>query len=428
MSWGPAPDSTSPTQAGGDPVTVTTDTVTDHAFDLARARRDTPAAASVAHLNNAGAALPPVQVTEAMIDHLRLEATMGGYEAATAATHRIERTYAAIAGLLGCDADEIAFVENATRAWDMAFYGLRFETGDRILTSRAEYASNVIALLQTAARTGAVIEVIDDDANGQASVEDLQQRIDADAGRIKLVAITHVPTHGGLINPVCAIGAATRAAGIPFLLDACQSVGQLEVNVEQIGCDLLSATGRKFLRGPRGTGFLYVRRSILDRLEPPFLDLHAATWTSAGTYAIRPDARRFESWETNCAGKIALGVAVDYAMSWGLPAIESRVTDLAATLRQRLASVNGVRVHDQGAQRCGIVTFTVAGYPADEIQHRLHDRGINVSVSLVEHARLDLPHRALPDLVRASVHYYNTAHELDLLVEALPKPLSRTRG
>jgi cysteine desulfurase / selenocysteine lyase len=363
-----------------------------------------------------------------MIDHLRLEATIGGYEAAAAATDRVERTYAAIAALLGCHADEIAFVENATRAWDMAFYGLRFEAGDRILTSRAEYASNVIALLQTTARTGAVIEVIDDDADGQVSVEDLQQRIDADPGRIKLVAITHVPTHGGLINPVCEIGAATRAAGIPFLLDACQSIGQLEVNVEQIGCDLLSATGRKFLRGPRGTGFLYVRRSMLDRLDPPFLDLHAATWTSAGTYTVRPDARRFESWETNYAGKIALGVAVDYAMSWGLAAIETRVTDLAATLRQRLASVNGVQVHDQGAQRCGIVTFTVDGYSSDEIQRQLSDRGINVSVSLVEHARLDLPERGLPDLVRASVHYYNTPGELDLLLQALPKPRRAARG
>jgi cysteine desulfurase / selenocysteine lyase len=397
-------------------------------FDVDRARRDTPGAARVAHLNNAGAALPPSQVTEAVIAHLRREAESGGYEAADAAHDQIEGVYRSIARLIGCQPDEIAVVENATRAWDMAFYAMPFRPGDRILTARAEYVSNMIAFLQVARRTGAVVEVVEDDEHGQFSVADLRRRLDqgpsgtGGPGEVKLIAMTHVPTHGGLVNPAEEVGAVARAAGVPFLLDACQSVGQLPVDVDRIGCDMLSSTGRKFLRGPRGTGFLYVRRDILDRLEPPFLDLHAATWTAADQYEIRGDARRFENWETNYAGKIGLGVAVDYALSWGLEAIEARVTALAARLRDQLQATAGVRVHDLGQRRCGIVTFTVDGVPSADVQRQLAARGVNTSVSVTAYARHDLAHRGLPDLVRASVHYYNTEAELDQLVAALPAP------
>jgi cysteine desulfurase/selenocysteine lyase len=389
-------------------------------IDVARARRDTPGSTRVAHLNNAGAALPPSAVTEAVIAHLRLEADIGGYEAAAVATERVQATYRAVARLIGCAVDEVAIVENATRAWDMAFYAMQLRPGDRILTAHAEYASNVIAFLQVARRTGAAVEVVDDDEHGQLCVADLRRRLEAPRGEVKLIAITHVPTQGGLVNPAEEVGALAREAGIPFLLDACQSVGQLPIDVQRIGCDLLSATGRKFLRGPRGTGFLYVRRAILDQLEPPFLDLHAATWTAPQRYEIRPDARRFESWETNYAAKIGLGVAAEYALSWGLEAIEARVTGLAAGLRERLQALDGVRVHDLGRRRCGIVTFTVEGVPAEQVQRRLAESKVNTSVSYAGSARFDLPRRGLTELVRASVHYYNTEEELDRLVTALP--------
>jgi selenocysteine lyase/cysteine desulfurase len=387
-----------------------------------RARRDTPGTRNVTHLNNAGAALPPVQVTDAVIAHLRRESDIGGYEAADAAADQVEHAYDAIATMIGARSDEIAVVENATRAWDMAFYGMRFQPGDRILTSHAEYASNVIAMLQVAKRSGATIEVIEDDHTGQLSIADLRRRLDDGRGPVKLVAVTHVPTQGGLVNPAAEIGALTREVDALYLLDACQSIGQMPVDVEEIGCDLLSATGRKYLRGPRGTGFLYARRELISQLEPPFLDLHAATWTAPDKYEIRPDARRFENWETNYAAKIGLGVAVDYALSWGIDAIEARVTALADRLRAQLTQVQGMRVHDQGQRQCGIVTFTVDGVSAQEVQRRLSQHGVNVSVSVVDYARLDLPPRGLPDVVRASVHYYNNNDELDHLIEALPRP------
>ncbi|MGL5858730.1 MAG: aminotransferase class V-fold PLP-dependent enzyme [Angustibacter sp.] len=394
----------------------------DIPVDVARARADTPGVEHVAHLNNAGAALPPRQVTDAMVEHLRLEATIGGYEAAAAVGSRIDGTYQAIARLIGCEVDEIAVVENATRAWDMAFYGMSLRPGDRILTARAEYASNVIALLQVARRVGVVVEVVDDDETGQLDVTDLRRRLTSGGGPVALVAMTHVPTHGGLVNPAEAVGAVTRELGVPYLLDACQSVGQLPVDVNRIGCDVLSATGRKFLRGPRGTGFLYVRRSFLDRLDPPFLDLHAATWTADQDYQVRQDARRFEAWETSYAGKLGLGVAAEYALSWGIDAIATRVSMLAESLRDKLRALGGVRVHDRGRTRCGIVTFTVDGVPSARVQRALAAERINTSVSLAAFSRFDLPRRGLGDVVRASVHYYTVEEELDRLVAALPTP------
>jgi len=380
------------------------------AIDVQRARRETPGCENVLHFNNAGAALMPQPVLQATIGHLQLEALIGGYEAAAQAHAAVEHVYDAAATLLGCRRDEIAVVENATRAWDMAFYAIPLGPGDRILTAVAEYASNYIAFLQVARKTGAVVQVIPNDASGQLSVEALRRAID---GRVKLIAMTHVPTNGGLVNPAAAVGQVAREAGVLFLLDACQSVGQMPVDVETIGCDMLSATGRKYLRGPRGTGFLYVRREVLERLEPPFLDLHAAQWVARERFDIRPDARRFENWETYYAGKIGLGVAIDYALQWGVEAIWARISRLADDLRQRLSTIPDVTVTDQGAERCGIVSFLMAGKEAEEVQRLLADARINVSVSRVSSTRLDMEARDLPDLVRASVHYYNTEEEVE---------------
>jgi selenocysteine lyase/cysteine desulfurase len=380
------------------------------AFDVRRARDETPGCEHVVHFNNAGAALMPRPVLEATIAHLQLEAQIGGYEAAARAHDAVERVYDAAAALLGCHRDEIAIVENATRAWDMGFYSVPLQPGDRILTAMAEYASNYIAFLQVARRTGACVEVIPNDDSGQISIEALRRAIDE---RVKLIAITHVPTNGGLVNPAAAVGKVARDAGVLYLLDACQSVGQMPIDVNAVGCDMLSATGRKYLRGPRATGLLYVRRDVLERLEPPFLDLHAAHWVAHDRFELRPDARRFENWETYYAGKIGLGVAIDYALHWGLEAIWSRVSALAEALRFELTTTPGVAVRDLGVERCGIVSFTVDGQDPETIRRALADDNINVSVSRLSSTRLDMEARGLSSVVRASVHYYNTEAEVE---------------
>jgi selenocysteine lyase/cysteine desulfurase len=386
------------------------------AIDLARAREETPGCANVIHFNNAGASLMPRPVLEAVLDHLRLEASIGGYEAAERALPSLERVYDSLAALLGAHREEIAVVENSTRAWDMAFSSLRFGRGDRILTSAAEYASNYIPFLQVARRTGAIVDVVPGDAAGQVSVEALQGMID---DRVKLISLTYIPTNGGLVNPARAVGAVARRAGVPFILDACQAVGQMPVDVREIGCDMLSATGRKFLRGPRAVGFLYVRREFLNQLEPPLADMHGATWLSRDAYALRPDARRFENFESNASTKLGLGVAVDYAMAWGLEAIRDRAWGLAATLRTKLSNVPDVTVRDIGAEKCAIVTFTMDGRKPEEIKSALARQRVNVTVTDATATRLDMEARGLLSMVRASVHYYNTEDEIERFCSAL---------
>ncbi len=387
-------------------------------FDLQRARQDTPGCANVLHFNNAGSSLMPQQVLDATISHLHLEANIGGYEAAAQAKDSVEHVYDAVAGLINCSRDEVAIIENATRAWDMAFYSIPLKPGDRILTASPEYASNYIAFLQRVQKTGAIIEVIPNDEHGQVSLDALQNMLD---NRVKLIALTHVPTNSGLVQPVAAVGRIARQAGILYLVDACQSTGQMPIDVQQIGCDMLSTTGRKYLRGPRGTGFLYVRRNLLEQLEPPFLDLYSAQWVASDRYEIRKDARRFETFETNYSAKIGLGVAIDYAAQLGLDNIWRRVKALSYQLRSQLTTLPDIIVRDRGILQCGIVTFTVEGHDPEDIRRELAASNINVSVAVRSSALLDMDARKLTSVVRASVHYYNSEEEIEQFCSLIEK-------
>jgi cysteine desulfurase / selenocysteine lyase len=385
-------------------------------IDIDRIRADTPATSRLAYLHNAGAALMPAPVVAAMKQHIDLESEIGGYAAADREADRLESVYGSIARLLNAAPDEIALVENATVAWQMAFYALQFRQGDRILTAEAEYAANYVAFLQVAKRTGAIIDVVPSDASGELDIDALERLIDE---RVKLIAITWVPTNGGLVNPAAAIGRIARARGVPYLLDACQAVGQMAVDVEAIGCDMLSATGRKFLRGPRGTGFLYVRRSLLQQLEPPMIDHFAAPWVSRDEYRLRGDARRFETWENNYAARLGLGAAVDYALALGMGPIEQRCRSLADRLRGGLARIRGVTIRDLGRRPGAIVSFTVDGHEAGAIVKSAAAAGIIIGASDPASTRIDAEVRALPPLVRASPHYYNTEAEIDRLIDHL---------
>jgi cysteine desulfurase / selenocysteine lyase len=391
-------------------------------LDVDALRRDTPGCAERIHLNNAGASLVPRPVIDTVVAHLELEGRIGGYEAKEAADEQIAAVYASAARLVNAGADEIALLENGTRAWDAAFYAIGFRPGDRIVTARAEYASNYMAYLQVARQTAAEIVVIGDDGQGQIDLDELERTL---REPVKLVSISHVPTSGGLVNPAAEVGRLARAAGALFLLDAIQSVGQMPLDVQQIGCDFLAATGRKYLRGPRGTGFLYVGRDRLDELHPAFVEVGGARWTAIDSYELTPGARRFETWEASYALQLGLGRAIDYALDAGVEATWRRVVELAAGLRARLAEIPGVTVRDLGATKCGIVTFTVDGADYAALRRELTARNVNVYLSTMSDTRLDLEPRGLELMVRASVHYFNTEAELDrfaaLVAELRPR-------
>ncbi len=383
--------------------------------EIRSARLATPGVAAVTHLNHAGSSLPSNQVLATQVNHLEREATIGGYEAARERSEDDARVYESIGRLIGAEPINIARVEHATAAWNAGFWSVPMQSGQRIVTARAAYGANAIGFLRAVEQRGVVVDVVPDDEHGQVDLEALADRLDHD---VALVALTHVPTNGGLVNPAEAVGALTRRAGVPFLLDACQSVGQLDLDVARLGCDLLSATGRKYLRGPRGTGFLYASPSIVDRLVPAQPDHHGADWTSASTYALADGARRFEYWEYNHAAWLGLGVAVNEALALGLSRIEATVIERAEQLRDALTAA-GFRVMDLGQRRCGIVTVDLPD--ARATQARLGAEGINASVTSASSTRYDAEARDLGDLLRLSVHYLTTTSEVESAVDALAR-------
>jgi selenocysteine lyase/cysteine desulfurase len=385
-------------------------------IDVDAARAQTPGVAHRIHLNNAGAGLLTQRTLDAMVEHLQLEATIGGYEAEAARQVEIRAVYASVARLLNGRADEIALFDNSTHAFNAAFYSLPMRAGDRIITCRAEYGSNVLAYFQRAQREGIQVVVAPDDEFGQVDVDALHALID---DRTRLIGISHIPTGGGLVNPAERIGAIAGAVGVPFLLDATQSVGQLDLDVHAIGADFVTGTGRKFLRGPRGIGFLWVRAESLDLLDPFVNEIEASTWDGTRGYRWHDGAQRLETWERSYSNVLGLGAAVDQALHWGMPAIEKRAVGLGATLRAGLDAIPGVSTHDLGQRRCAIVTAAVHGVSSDEVSRRLRAEGINTSVSDGDQNQFDQEVRPVHPLVRLSPHYYNTDDEIDRTLAAM---------
>ncbi|MGI9666127.1 MAG: aminotransferase class V-fold PLP-dependent enzyme [Acidimicrobiia bacterium] len=385
-------------------------------IDITRLRAETPGVEHVVHLNNAGSALMPSPVVDMILGYLEYEVLNGGYEAHAKFENEIDSVYGSLATLINGHSNEIALSDNATRAWDMAFYGMGLGEGDRILTTTTEYVSNWAAYLHLRDTRGIVVDVVPGTSDGEIDIDALDSMID---GSTKLITLNHIPTNTSVVNPAVAVGSVAKDHGVPFLLDACQSVGHLPVDVEEIGCDMLAATSRKYLRGPRGEGFLYVRTGFLDMLSPPFVEEFSALIIRPDSYVLKPDARRFETWEKNYANVLGMGAAADYAMSIGIESIWARISALAASLRDLLADLEGLVLHDIGSTKSGIVTFSVDGRPSIEVQELLSERKINVSVTTSRSAPIDMHERGLDSAVRASVHAYNSEAEIDTFIDAM---------
>jgi cysteine desulfurase / selenocysteine lyase len=384
------------------------------AIDIDAVRADTPGCAEIIHLNNAGASLPPQPVLSAEIDYLEAEARVGGYEVASSRTEDLNRVYDAGALLLGCKPSELAFTQSASQAWFAALSAIPLKSGDRVLATTAEYVANAFGLIQLQ-RRGIEVELIPDDEHGQTSLEALAELLD---DKVRLVCATHIPTGGGLVNPVAEIGRMVDETAALYLVDATQSVGQMPLAVDELACDFLVITGRKFLRGPRGTGLLYVR-SGLELLDPVVMDGRSATWTDDWNYELNPGAQRYETFETNLAAKVGLGVAIEYALRIGLDSIANRLDELATGLRRRLSSVPLVKLVECSGHQSALVTFTVDGRNSEAVVAALRAWGINTSVVGPQPTAFDPTGRTKQGLIRASVHYYNTEEELDDAVAAL---------
>ncbi|WP_137873740.1 aminotransferase class V-fold PLP-dependent enzyme [Rhodococcus sp. Q] len=385
-------------------------------LDLGRVRADTPGCAGRAFLDSAGSSLPPSPVLDEMIGHLRREAEIGGYRAAAERADDLADVKVSLAQLLGAQPADLALVESASRAWADFFYAVPLASGDRILITEVEYASNAIAAFQRARSSGASVEVVPSTPTGEIDLDALHRMLDE---RVRLVSLVHAPTNGGLINPVREVVDLAHGVGALVLLDACQSVGQVPVDVRELGVDALSATGRKWLRGPRGTGFLYLRPELAQSMEPAALDLHGAQWAEETGYRLAPDASRFEFWECSVAGRLGLGAAIRYLLDLGIDEVASAVSARAEFARTELAALPGVTVRDLGGHRSGIVSFTVEGVDPNSAREVLADSDVTVTVSGRGSTWVDMTRRGLDGVLRASPHYFNTFEDLDRLVAAV---------
>ncbi len=396
---------------------------TDRSSELLRWRADTPACDRLIHLNNAGAALVPRPVRDAVEAHLQLEERAGGYEASDAQKAAIRASYQAVAEVIGTHSRNIALMQSSTVAFAQAISAFDLKPGDLLLTSRSDYASNQIMYLSLAHRRGVEIVRAPDAPEGGIDPEEVRSIVVR--RRPKLVALTWVPTNSGLVQPAEAVGEICRQAEVPYLVDACQAVGQMPIDVERLGCDFLAATARKFLRGPRGMGFLFISDRLLESGSHPLLvDMHGASWTDADTFSLTPDARRFEYWEFSPALVLGLGAAARYAVGVGLEVARDRARDLARHARDRLSELPGVRVLDRGPELCAIATAAVRGRKAEDLKLALRARRINTSSPEREDAVIDMDEKAATSALRVSPHYYNTREEIDTAVETLGEILA----
>jgi len=379
-------------------------------------RAETKGTTQRVHFNNAGSSLPPDIVVDTVVNYLREEAIYGGYETEAKYNDELNHTYSLIAQLINADKDEIALVENASFAWGAAFNGIDFKPGDEVIISEMEYVTNVIGFLNAEKMHGIKIIKVYNDEQGNF---DLQALEDAVSAKTKLIAVTHIPSTAGGMIPVVEIGKIAQKHNILYLVDACQSVGQVPVDVKEIDCDMLAVTGRKYLRAPRGTGFLYVRKQVQDKLKVSFIDGFSTKSINQEGFELRGDARRFELYEKNRALTLGLCKAVEYALNVGIDRIWYSIQQLATLMRRELNSIDGITVHDIGAEQCGIVTFSVEGFEASAIKSKLAEKQINVSVGLAKSTLIYMDKYHLTSVVRASVHYYNTEEEILLLCNQL---------
>jgi selenocysteine lyase/cysteine desulfurase len=384
--------------------------------EIQQFRAETSGSSKKTHFNNAGSSLPTDKVVDTIINYLKEEAAAGGYETDDKYKPQLENTYALIARLINAQPEEIAVVENASVAWDIAFYGIGLKQGDVVLTSEFEYVTNLIGLLNLQKTAGIEVKVIPNDAHGRFSLDALKSAI---SPQTKLIAVTHIPSTAGGILPVVEIGKIAREHNILYLVDACQSVGQVPIDVNEMGCDMLAVTGRKYLRAPRGTGFLYVRSAIQNQVNPIFMDGFSTRSVTRDDYKLRNDARRYELYESSRALKLGLGEAVSQILHIGIDRIWLRIQHLADTMRSRLQEIDGITVHDIGDQKCGIVTFSVRGMDSALVKTKLAEKHISVSVGLAKSTLFYMEKQQLTSIVRASVHYYNTEEEIKTMTDTL---------
>ena len=381
-------------------------------MNIEQIRQDTPNCKDKIFLNSAGASLIPKIVVHKVNEYLIEEEKIGGYKLEELRKSEFDEFYNEVAKLIHCEAHNIAFINNATDGYIKALSCIDFKEDDTVITTDDDYASNHIHFIALQKRYHINVVRIKTFENGELDIEDFETLIKM--YRTKLVSISHIPTNSGLIQNVKAIGNICEKNNIIFLLDACQSVGQIVVDVKPLKCDFLTATGRKFLRGPRGTGFLYVSDKILkEQYAPLYIDGRGATWTEIYKFEMLDSAKRFELWESPCAFKMGFQEAIKYANNIGMEHIQAYNEKIMKQLRANLSSIPNVVLFDKGLNTSNILTFRKGNVSLKRISNILDKNKVYYSVSNKEWGLIDFNKKGIEWAIRLSPHYFNTIEEMD---------------
>ncbi|MDH0496021.1 aminotransferase class V-fold PLP-dependent enzyme [Comamonas aquatica] len=369
------------------------------------------------YFNQAAGGLMPGRVLQAVTDYMQREQALGSYVAAQQAQPQLQQLYVQLAALLHCQPTDIALTTGNTHGWCAVVGALPLKAGDRVLVTPGEWGGNYAMLLQLQARTGCVLETMPCTADGHIDLAALEAGLDA---RVQLIALTWVPANGSTVYDAQALGQLCARQGIPYIIDAAQALGHIPVDVQALQCDVLTAPGRKWLCGPRGTGLVYLKPGFAARLQPMTVDHVSCPITPSGP-VLRQDARMLEQSESSVALKLGLLAALDTAQAEGWAQRFAAIAERARQLRSALADVQGLRLHSLAAAPadCGIVPFTLQGHTPAQVQQALLQCHIQVAASGMGFTPLDMQARGLGAVVRASVSAHTTDTDIQALVQAL---------
>lgn len=389
-------------------------------FSINQIRQNTPGCLDKIFINSAGSSLMSKEVVQISKDYMDMEADIGGYDVMANHYEDFNLFYLEASKLINANPRNMAFAISATDAYSKVLYSFKWTEKDVILTTKDDYVSNIISFIHINRRFGSQIKFVDCLDSGDLDYEDLARKLEQ--YKPTIFALTHIPTSAGTIHDAEKAGEICANFDTYYLLDACQSIGQLDVDVRKIKCDFLTVTGRKFLKAPRGTGFLYVANHILDTdMGPLCIDLAGSTWDSETSFKFGSEAKRFEFWEKNYSNFLGLTQAIREINEIGIEKIAAYNKMLSGYFRNELEQVDGLKIYDHGSLKGNIITWKIPGLKQSEISKLFHERRVIFSFSSNTSALYDLNKKGEEWLVRFSPHFFNTTEEADQVGEILSK-------
>ena len=368
------------------------------------------------YLNNAGAGLMSPATVETITEYLKLESKIGAYHAAAESKSLMQDFYLNAAKIINADSDtEIAFTDSASRGWNMVVYGAKLKKGARIITLASEFGTNLVTLFDLAKRIEGTVAIINCDSKGTFFFDELEAELKKGAA---LVAISHAVAHGSIVNPVNEVGVLAKKYGAIYIVDGCQAVGQFKVDVQQIQCDAYMTTGRKWLCGPRGTGFLYVKKSSLfhaTQLDLASADLVLNSLSKVTDVEIRKDAKQFELWERSISNMLGLSSAINDCLFKNISVISEQIQYLSNKLRYLAYSNSNLNIIGEIESLSGILGFYLNDESKEEtLKEEFKKNGISISTMSDWDCPLHFPKTGAKSIFRLSPHYTTSGETIDL--------------